>query len=226
MIEKKDAVYIKSYPKGILLHMNESMDFDTLLQEAEARFEDSRKFFGSAALALATEGRKLSSKETVALLDMIAVHSNIKVICVVDKDASSIKEFEDALVNPANKLTGDEHGQFYRGNLSDKEVLETDTSVIIIGDVCAGSAVISTKNIIVLGGLYGEAYAGGNGNKGAFVAALEMAPERIKIGDFIYKPIEKKSLFKKRKKAVSQIAYVKDGNIVLEEITKEQLSSF
>ena len=30
-------------------------------------------------------------------------------------------------------------------------------------------------------------YAGGNGQEKAFVAALEMEPERIKIGDFKYK---------------------------------------
>ena len=65
------------------------------------------------------------------------------------------------------------------------DILETENSMILLGNVYPGSTAYSAKNIIILGGLYGEACAGG------FVAALEMKPEKIKIGDFKYRPRSK-----------------------------------
>ena len=119
-----------------------------------------------------------------------------------------------------------EDGQFFKGSLKNKEVLETENSIIILGDVYPGSAVISAKNIIILGGMYGEAYAGGNGQPDAFVAALEMEPERLKIGDFKYKTAAKQSKWGIRPKVQPKIAYVKNGKIIFEMLTKDLLSGF
>ena len=58
---------------------------------------------------------------------------------------------------------------------------------MVLGSVYPGSAVISAGNIIILGGLYGEAYAGESGREDCYIVALEMEPERLKIGDFKYK---------------------------------------
>ena len=73
----------------------------------------------------------------------------------------------------------------------------------------------------------GIAYAGGNGNEGAFVVALEMNPVQIKIGDRIARCSDDTSIFKKRRKKVSiepKIAFVEDGNIYIEPISKEVLN--
>ena len=70
-----------------------------------------------------------------------------------------------ALAQTEQRAANEENGQFYRGNLKNRDVLETDNSIIMLGDVYPGSAIISAKNIIILGGLYGEAYAGGNGRE-------------------------------------------------------------
>ena len=105
-------------------------------------------------------------------------------------------------------------------------MLETDNSIVILGDVYPGCAVISTKNIIVLGGLYGEAYAGGNGQQNAYIVALEMEPERLKIGDFKYKAGTKQSKWGIRPKVQPKIAFEKNGKIIMEPLTKDLLDSF
>lgn len=61
----------------------------------------------------------------------------------------------------------------------------------MLGDVNPGSSVIAAGDIVVLGSLRGNAYAGGNGRPGHYIAALEMAPQKIKIGDFKYIANEK-----------------------------------
>ncbi|MCQ2539745.1 MAG: septum site-determining protein MinC [Acetatifactor sp.] len=222
----KDPIYIKSFPNGLKLHLVEEMSFEEILQVIAEKFEETRKFFGNASLALAIEGRSLTDSEEVQILDTISKHSDVRIICVVNKDEAANAKFAKEMTPIERKLCGDDDGHFLKGSLKNKEVLETDTSIVIIGDVEAGCAVISSKNIIVIGALYGEAYAGGNGQPGAFIAALEMAPERLKIGDVKYKTGEKRSLFGSKNKNKSQVAFVKDGKIVFDNITKDLLSSF
>ena len=102
---------------------------------------------------------------------------------------------------------------------------ETENSIIVMGDVYPGACIISKKDIIVLGGLYGQAYAGGNGLDNHFVVALEMSPEKLKIGEFKYKTSEKQSKWSIKPKVQPKIAYVKDGRVVMDAITKELLNA-
>ena len=88
-----------------------------------------------------------------------------------------------------------------------------------------------TKNnvfgiIIILGGLYGEAYAGGTGREDCYIVALEMEPERLKIGDFKYKTNAKQLKWGIHPKVQPKIAHLKNGKIVFDPLTKELLGSF
>ena len=221
----KEAVLIKSFPNGITIHMDQDMPFEEILKEVAFKFSEARAFFGQASMALAIEGRTVTGLEEIRILEAIHENSDLNIICIVGKDDSTNKKFIKALAHMEKKMSGGDEGQFFKGSLKNKEVLETENSIIVLGDVYPGSAVISAKNVIILGGLYGEAYAGGNGVDGAFIAALEMEPERIKIGDFKYKP-GKQSKWGIRPKVQPKIAYVKNDKIAIESLTKDLLSSF
>ncbi len=177
-------------------------------------------------MALSIEGREVSGPEEIRILNAIQSSSDVKIICIVGRDEATNKNFIRALAHMEKKLSGGEDGQFFKGSLKNKEVLETENSIIVLGDVYPGSAVVSARNVIILGGLYGEAYAGGNGREGAFVAALEMEPERIKIGDFKYKPTARQSRWGIRPKVQPKIAYVKNNKITFDGLTKDLLSTF
>lgn len=222
----KDAVIIKSFTNGITLLMNEELPFEELLAEIKAKFSEARAFFGNAGMALSMEGRALSETEEIRILDTIRRNCDVRILCIVGHDVTTNKNYIKALQQVEKRLTSGDEGQFYKGSLKNQEVLETDNSIVILGDVYPGSAVISAKNIIVLGGLYGEAYAGGNGRGNAYIVALEMEPERLKIGDFKYKTATKQSKWGIRPKVHPKIAYEKDGRIVMETLTKDLLDSF
>ena len=221
----KDTVLIKSFSSGITLHLDPEVPFENLLKEIAYKFSEARTFFGKATVALSIEDRMVSGPEEIRILDAIRTNSDLNIICIVGKDEATNRNFVKALAHMEKKMAGEEDGQFFKGSLKNKEVLETENSIIVLGDVYPGSAIISAKNIIVLGGLYGEAYAGGNGQEGAFVAALEMEPERIKIGDFKYKP-GKQGKWGIRQKVQPKIAYVKNEKITLDTLTKDLLSTF
>lgn len=222
----KDAVVIKSYQNGISLLLNPECSFDEILDEVTTKFAESKGFFGDARMALSIDGKELNDGEQLKLVDAIRTHSDIHIICVVGKDEATeqyfIKALEQVDKHFAKEDTG---GQFYKGSLKNNQVIETERSIVILGDVYPGSAVISAHDIIVLGGLYGEAYAGANGEEGHYVVALEMAPERLKVGDFKYKS-SKPAKWGIKPKIQPQIAYVKNDKLVLESLTKELLSAF
>lgn len=222
----KDTVIIKSFPNGIVLHMDAEADFDAIIEELHFKFSQAKNFFREVSMALSIEGRELSAAEEIRVLETIKESGSVNVVCIVGKNEETNKTFIKALQHMEKKLTGGDEGQFYKGNLKNREILETENSIIILGDVHPGSTVISSRNIIILGGLYGEAYAGGNGQEGAYVVALEMEPEKLKVGDFKYKTDTRQTKWAFRPKVQPKIAYVKNGKIVFEPLTKDLLGSF
>ena len=222
----REAVIIKSFPNGIALYLNGEMPFEDLLAEIGYKFSDARNFFGTVTMALSIEGRPVTDMEEIRILETICDNSDINIACIVEKDETVNKNYVKALERTEREMAQKPEGQFFRGDLKDREVLETENSIIMLGNVYPGSSIVSAKNIIILGGLYGKAHAGGNGCEGAYIAAFEMAPERIRIGDFKYKSGTRRSRWGIKPKVQPKIASVKNDRVIIEALTKDLLSSF
>ena len=222
----KEAVVIKSYHNGITMILKDDVPFHVILEELALKLSGARNFFGEAKVALSFEGRSLTKEEEIEILDTIHENSDIEIICIVGKDEETDKLYLRAIRQSRKRLIRSSDGQFYKGSLRNKEVLETETSIVILGDVYPGCKVISRGNIIVLGGLYGEAYAGAAGEEGHTVVALEMEPEKLKIGDFKYKSAARQKKWGMRPKVQPKIAYVKNERIVFDALTKDLFSGF
>ncbi len=221
-----NSVIIKSFPNGIVLHLDNEIPFDELLMDIGNKFQESSGFFKDAKMALSIKGRNLSQQEEFQIINAISSNSRLRIICLVGEDEETNQGFVRALqqTDLSSEHSLNNEGHFYRGTLKNGQVLETESSIVILGDVYPGSAIISYRDIIVLGGLYGEAYAGGNGSKGHYIAALEMSPERLKVGDFKYKPKDKTPRWSIKPKVQPKIAYVRDEKIVIDPLTKDLLS--
>lgn len=225
----QQSVVLKSNKYGINLILNDDMEFKELLQCIIDKFKESESFFKNAKMAISFEGRKLTQEEEFQIVEAITENSSVQIICILDNDQlkeelvrQKIEQFEE---EQAGKT-----GEFYKGTLRSGQVLDCETSVVVIGDVNPGAKVISKGNIVILGALKGNAYAGANGNEQAFVAALDMDPVQIKIGDVIGRSADKTGNDRKKKKQHAepvepQVAIVKDGNIYIEPITKGLLNS-
>ena len=218
----RNAVIIKSFQNGISVYLNEEIPFLDLLDEVVFKFRESRNFFKNAKMAISLEGRTLTEEEERMVLNAICENSDLHIVCLVGKDEEKNQNYLKA-IQQLEYRNSEEDNDGYRGTLKDGQILETESSIVVLGDVYPGSAIISTKDIVILGGLFGKAYAGGNGSEGHFVAALEMAPERLQIGDFKYK-CGKQMKWSIKPKVQPKIAYVKDNKVVMEPITKELLS--
>lgn len=221
-------VIIKSNKYGLIVILDSKLSFEDLKKEVTDKFQSSAKFFGEAQMAVCFQGRELTLEEEMELADTISKSCQIQVVSIVDED----KELEEKMqraVERKEEEPGDlmnlQDGRFYKGTLRSGQVLESETSVIILGDVNPGARVISKGNVIVLGCLKGNVFVGAAGNEDAFVAALTMDPMQIRIGDVIARCSDNVSVKKKKKAAdTPKIAYVEDGNIYIEPITKEVLN--
>lgn len=221
----KNPVIIKSFPNGLSLYLDDEIPFDKLLEEIAAKFKESAHFFKDAKMGLSFEGRELTEEEEHKIINTITANSALNIVCVIGKDDETNQNYVRALRQLAfHQQEMENAGQFYKGVLKDGQILETENSIIVLGDVYPGACIISNKDIVILGGLYGQAYAGGNGMEGHFVVALEMSPEKLKIGEFKYKTSEKQSKWSIKPKVQPKIAYVKDGRVIMETITKELLN--
>lgn len=220
----KNSVIIKSFQNGISVHLDKELPFEELLQEIAFKFKESSHFFKDAKMAVSLEGRVLNEEEERIILNTICENSDLHIVCLIGKDEEKNQNYLRAIQQLEYRNTEEEsEGRFYKGTLKNGQILETESSIVVLGDVYPGSAIISTKDIVILGGLFGKAYAGGNGNEGHFIVALEMAPEKLQIGDFKYKP-NKQTKWSIKPKVQPKIAYVKQNKVVMEPITKELLN--
>ncbi len=220
----KNSVILKSFSSGISVIMDANIPYEELLENIAVKFKESDGFFKNASVAISLEGRVLNEQEEREILDVITQNSRLNVLCLMGKDEEKNIKF----LGIQNNLTfqKDENcGQFYRGTLKDGQCIETEHSIVILGDVCAGCSVYSAKDIVVLGSLFGEAYAGAAGSNNHFVVALEMNPEKLRIGDLKYTP-QRTSKWGLKPKVVPKIAYNYNGEILVEPITKDLLENF
>ncbi|MCR4755464.1 MAG: septum site-determining protein MinC [Lachnospiraceae bacterium] len=205
-------VVIKSYKGGIALHLDPDENFNDLLNEIGEKFEESRKFFRDASLALSVEGRYLDTEEEKAVIQAIHDHSDVNIICLVGKNAQTAKGFIKA-INRVGLQRDENNGRFYRGDVGDEEVVESEGSLVIIGNVHPGGTIAATKDIIVLGELLGDAYAGLDNNSGHFITATKFSPRVCKIGALSYNHQAGKGLFDK-KKSVPYMIYERNGELI------------
>ena len=217
-----NSVIIKGNKHGIVVVMDENIPFEELKVSLAEKFRSASKFFDKANMAVTFEGRKLTQDEEKESLDIIAENSELNIICVVDNDKLRDDYYKKAVEEKLEDLST-HTGQFYKGTLRSGQVLESESSIIILGDVNPGARVISKGNVVVLGSLKGLVFAGANGNHDSFVVALEMAPMQIRIGDVIARSSDSVQL-KPSKTVDPKIAFVDDNNIYIEKLDKNVLS--
>ena len=211
-------VVIKGNKSGLIVHLDEELEFSQLKEKVEEKFETSSDFLGSAQIALAFEGRQLSEEEKYELMECIREHSQLDIVCLIDDDAQREAYFTKTLEEKLSSLQGDS-GQFYKGTLRSGQVLEFETSIVILGDVNVGAQVVSSGNVIVLGKMLGTVYAGASGNENSFVVALQMNPTQIRIADIIARSPDKKE----ETELETKIAFAKEGNIYIEPLNRKVL---
>ena len=215
-------VYIKSYKNGLTVNLDSACDFNEILDELIKKFRESRDFFKGGKIAVSYEGRRLSASEEKALTAAIEEAADLTVLYIIGKDEETDTNYKKAVDRPIPARSDDAlYGRFYYGNLKKDDKIESDCSVVIIGDVEPGAKVYAKGNIIVMGGLYGTAVSeASDTSEKYFVAALNLSAEKVMISGIRYHSKEK-ARWVVRPKMTPKLLYVSNDTVVSENITLE-----
>lgn len=202
----KQLVMLKGNRYGITVYLDPEAPFDVLKEVLKDKLGKSADFFRNVRLALTFEGRILSTEQQRALLEIIESYSQLNIVCIMqnEKDTEDLfrravdwaeyqeeKEKRTALHLPVNKWNSlddcylGNKGQFYKGTLHFGQIVESESSIVVLGSIQSGAKLIARGNIVILGSLKGAAYAGAGGKKEAFIAALDMETTHLKIDNVI-----------------------------------------
>ncbi len=227
------AINIKGRAGGILVEIGKGHWPDLMVVLAE-RLAGAGNFFRNGAVALDLAARPLSEIElrqvhemfTEQTLELVLVRTASPETFQVALDMGLSAQLETlegqttTSAQPALANLADEHHFVYAGHLRAGQVLQRREHILIIGDVNPGATVISDGDILVWGHLRGMAQAGASGDAKAVVAALNLVPVQLRIGDFIAIAPEaknKRSWGRQRSPAKQpEVAYLNQDRIVVE----------
>ena len=170
------------------------------------KLPELRKLYKDEKTPITVTGKILKNKEIDEIQELIKSKIDVEIDFDMPKSLglSSIKKAFD-------KKIASSETEFHRGSLRSGQKLESEGSLVILGDVNSGAEVMASDNIVVLGALRGLAHAGAKGNKQAIIAAGLVDTVQIRIANIV-KEIDRDEEPLHKQAYISVI----DDNIVIE----------
>ncbi|WP_105617975.1 septum site-determining protein MinC [Vallitalea okinawensis] len=203
---KEKSISIKGTKEGVIIQLPENTPFDEVKERLIEKLNESTDFFKNMKINIIFKGNDLNNLEYSQLVDIIINKTSINCEKIIASINEKSLEIERAPVRDT---------EFYKGTIRAGQCVRSDKHLVVLGDVNPSAEVIADGNVIVLGHLKGNVQAGYSDNNSAFIVAFSMRPNLIKIGQVIGRASDEERNLKKVQK-YSEIAYVKDGQIILE----------
>ena len=201
-----NCVSINLKTDKIIIKIADGTEQGEIIAALSKKLPDLKKLYKGEKTPIKVVGKVLKNKEVDEIQRLIQDKINVKVDFDTPKSlglSSIIKTFERE-INISET-------EFHRGSLRSGQKLESEGSIVILGDVNSGAEVIASDNIVILGNLRGLAHAGAKGNKNAIIAAGMIDVVQIRIANIVKEinrdeePLHKQAY-----------VYAKNGKIVIE----------
>jgi len=192
-------IYFKATRDNLLVIMDPVASFDEIKSSLSIKAGLAKRFFGDSNAFIIFKGRPLSDEEEAQLVKIMEDETDLRIFITHEKEKSGeMHDFQggfsrsmDFAIIPPFPMNGANIAEqmpgavFHKGSLRSGMSIESEGSVIVIGDVNPGGEVIAGGNIIVLGAMKGLAHAGACGDEDSFVAALSLQPVQLRIANMI-----------------------------------------
>ena len=189
----------------ISIKINEGASYERILETLNERLLELKKLYKEAKNPIKITGKFLTDKEMEEIKNIIKKEINVEVSFdnVNELGLYGIKEAYEQDVENSKTY-------FLKSGMRSGQRIETEGSIVILGDVNGGAEVIAGENIVILGTLRGLAHARTKGNKKAIIASHSIECPQLRIAN-ILKEIEKEDLEEQK-----QFASVIEDKIILE----------
>ena len=176
----KNCISINLKKDQILIKLSEDAEQADIVANLNKKLPDLKKLYKDETTPILITGKVLKNKEMDEIRNIIKEKIDVDIDFDMPKTLglhSIRKTFEKEIAVSETK--------FHRGSLRSGQKIETEGSIVIIGDVNSGAEVIASDNIIIQGALRGLAHAGAKGNKQAIIAAGLVDTVQIRIANIV-----------------------------------------
>lgn len=176
----KNCVSINLRKNEIVIKLNDEANQLEIVECLRKKLPELKKLYKDEKTPITVTGKVLKNREIDEIQELIKSKIDVEIDFDMPKSLglSSIKKtFEKEIAISETK--------FHRGSLRSGQKLESDGSLVILGDVNSGAEVMASDNIVVLGALRGLAHAGAKGNKQAIIAAGLLDTVQIRIANIV-----------------------------------------
>ncbi len=176
----RNCVSINLKKDEIVIKLSEDAEQKEIIEVLKKKLTELKKLYKDEKTPIMVTGKILKNKEIKEIQELIKSKIDVEIDFDMPKSLglhSIIKTFEKEIAVSETK--------FHRGSLRSGQKMETEGSLVVIGDVNSGAEVIASDNIIVLGALRGLAHAGAKGNIQAIIAAGLVDAVQIRIANVV-----------------------------------------
>ena len=129
----ENTVTIKASTNGITVVLDGSKTFDEIKAATAAKFKASASFLGNAKMAITFDGLEMTEGQKSELLKTISDNCELQVTAFYNtkeemNKTETIKYTQELMKDPYI-------ARFYKGNLRSGQSLDTENSIIILGDI-------------------------------------------------------------------------------------------
>lgn len=176
----KNCIRINLKKDQIVIKLDHETEQEEIVKELEKKLPELKKLYKDEKTPITVTGKILKNREMNEIRTIIKQQIDVEIEFDVPRGLGlhSIKNtFEKEIAMSETK--------FHRGSLRSGQKIESEGSLVIIGDVNSGAEVVACDNIIILGILRGLAHAGARGNKQAIIAAGLVDTVQIRIANIV-----------------------------------------
>lgn len=200
----RQYVKFKGSKNGLQLVLDDSAEFDVILENLKVKLESAVIFFTKGStVEMSAEVRVLTPSQQAELTQLLDIYGLVfretpKPLKVVEKNSVATEELQTLFV--AKTLR------------SGQEVVYNGC-VVIIGDVNPGAKVIAGGDVIIRGTCRGVVHAGAYGDDKATITANRLLASQLRIANLIARAPDKLD-----QPEYTEIARIQDGNVIIEKV--------
>ena len=176
----RNCVSINLRKNEIVIKISDEAEQKEIIDNLRKKLPELKKMYKNEKTPITVTGKILKNKEIDEIQELIKHNIDVEIDFDMPKSLglSSIKR-------TFNKEIAISETKFHRGSLRSGQKMESEGSLVILGDVNSGAEVMASDNIVVLGALRGLAHAGAKGNKQAIISAGLLDTVQIRIANVI-----------------------------------------
>ena len=202
----KNCISINLKKDQIIIKIIDDAEQKDIINNLNKKLPELKKMYKEEKTPIVVSGKVLKNKEIDEIQELIKASIDVDIEFDMPKSlglSSITRTFKQEIAVSETK--------FHKGSLRSGQKLETEGSIVILGDVNSGAEVIASDNIVVLGSLRGLAHAGAKGNKNAIIAAGKLEAVQIRISNIV------KEIDRDEEPAhIQAYVYVDDDKIIIE----------